>query len=282
MYEITGGIFKVGINPIGAELEYIKINNIDILWQRNDVWNAQSPVLFPNIGCFKDGSYSYQGKKYELEPHGFVKNTLFEVAYLDNNKITLSKTYDKFSLSKYPFKFELLISYMINNNSLNIEFEIINLDDKDITFSIGIHPGFTFEGLNSILGEDYKFKFNEDVKEVFFSPTFVTGIGENTVNYNTFKGMSDDLITKRTICLKGIKEFEIYNTYHKLIFINNMSYMAFWHKKEKLDSKFICIEAWEGLPDMDVKESDDILCKEGNIIIKKMETFKTSFKIIYK
>ena len=28
MYEISNGTFRVGVNPIGAELEYIKINNI--------------------------------------------------------------------------------------------------------------------------------------------------------------------------------------------------------------------------------------------------------------
>ena len=58
---------------------------------------------------------------------------------------------------------------------------------KDITFSVGVHPGFTHEGLEKILEGNYKFSYTaEDLKEVFFTPTFVKEIGESTINYNTF------------------------------------------------------------------------------------------------
>ena len=282
MYEISNDTFRVGINPIGAELEYIKINNIDILWERSELWNAQSPVLFPVIGCLKDGFYSYQGQRYELPVHGFVKNMNFEVAGLDKNKITLFTTSNEETLKTYPFKFKFLVTYEVNNNSLNMKFDVINLDDKDIAFSLGVHPGFVHDGLAKILDGNYKFNYQaNDLKEVFFTPTFVKGIGENTVNYNTFEEMSDDLEIKRTICLKGINEFDIYSNKHKLKFINEMSFMAFWHKKQELDPKFICVEAWEGIPDEDSKTDFDIFKKLGNVILKEKESYTKNFKIIY-
>ncbi len=282
MYEISNDIFKVGINTLGAELEYIKINNIDILWHGKELWNAKSPVLFPVIGCLKDGFYSYQGQRYELPVHGFVKDMEFEVADLDKNKITLSINYDENTLKAYPFKFKFLVTYELNNNSLNIKFDVINLDNKDITFSVGVHPGFIHEGLAKILDGNYKFNYQaNNLKEVFFTPTFVKNIGDNTVNYNTFEEMSDDLEIKRTICLKGIKEFDIYSDKHKLRFINDMSFMAFWHKKFNLDPKFICVEAWEGIPDEDIKSDCDIFKKLGNVILEENKSYTTNFEIIY-
>ena len=282
MYEISNNTFKVGINPLGAELEYVKINNINILWERSELWNAQSPVLFPVIGCLKDGFYSYQGQRYELPVHGFVKNMNFEVADLDKNKITLFKTFDENTLKVYPFKFKLLVTYELINNSLDMKFEVKNLDNKDITFSVGVHPGFTHDGLAKILEGDYKFNYlANDLKEVFFTPTFVKEIGESTINYNTFEEMSDDLEIKRTICLKGINEFNIYSNKHKLKFINEMPFMAFWHKKQNSNPIFICVEAWDGIPDEDLKEDYDLFKKLGNVILKEKQSYTKSFKIIY-
>ena len=282
MYEISSGLMRVGINPIGAELEYLKINNINILWEKGELWNSQSPILFPIIGALKNGFYSYQDQRYEIKVHGFVKDMSFEVAHLDNDKIILSKKFDENTLLQYPFKFEFLITYHVDNNSLNVIFEIVNLDNKDMSFSIGIHPGFSYKGLNKLFNDSIKFRMNPDnLNEVVFSPSFVKGIEESKINYNTFEELSNDLSIKRTICLEGLKKFEIYSKEHKLIINNNMSYMAFWQKNPETNPEFICIEGWEGLPDEDVKPDFNILNKLGNKIVKQNEKFVTNFEIIY-
>ena len=283
MYEISSGLMKVGINPIGAELEYIKIKDINVLWERSDLWNSQSPILFPIIGALREGFYFYQGQRYEMKVHGFVKDMTFEVAHLDNNKIVLSKKYDDSTLMQFPFKFELLITYRVNNDSLNVEFEIKNLDVKDMSFSIGIHPGFSYKGLQELLGDSVKFRMIPNkLNEIIFSPSFVKGKELSKINYNTFDEMSKDLSIKRTICLEGLKKFEIYSEKHKLLINNNMSYMAFWQKNPEFNPEFICIEGWEGIPDMEAISDFDIYKKSGNKIIKENEKFVTSFEIIYK
>lgn len=282
MHEISNGLIKVGVNTFGAELEYIKVNNINILWKRNDLWGAQSPVLFPIIGALKDGYYFYEGKRYEIQPHGFVKGMFFEVAHLDKNKIILSQKYNEETLKCYPYKFELLITYLIIENSLKIIFEIKNLDIKDLPFSIGIHPGFSYNGLENLLGKDYQLKFYPNkVDEVVFSPTFVLGKTKSEINYKTFNDMSIDLSTKRTICLEGVNTLEIQSKKNKLIFKNEMSYMAFWQKNPEYVPEFMCIEAWEGIPDEEVKNCRNLCDKLGNIILKKNESFKKEFEIKY-
>ena len=45
MIEIKNELISVGINIDGAELEYIKIKGINILWEREDLWMEQSPIL---------------------------------------------------------------------------------------------------------------------------------------------------------------------------------------------------------------------------------------------
>ena len=282
MYEISNGIINVGVNTFGAELEYVKINNINILWKKNNLWNAQSPVLFPVIGALKDGYYSYEGKRYEMQPHGFVKDMYFEVAHLDKNKIILLKKFNDETLKLYPYQFELLITYLIEDNSLKMIFEVKNLGDNELPFAIGVHPGFSYDGLNALFEDEYKLRFTPDkVDEVLFSPSFVVGEIISEINYKTFNEMSLDLSTKRTICLKDIDTLEIQSENKKLIFKNEMSYMAFWQKNPEYKPEFMCIEAWEGIPDEDIKNSRELCDKLGNIVLEKNKTFKKTFEIIY-
>ena len=43
----------------------------------------------------------------------------------------------------------------------------------------------------------------------------------------------------------------------------------------------MCIEAWEVIPDEDVKISRDLCDKLGNVILKKNKSFKKEFEIKY-
>ena len=51
-------------------------------------------------------------------------------------------TYSQESLKKYPFKFNLYIRHIIEDDILSTEWHVENADDKDMYFSIGGHPAF--------------------------------------------------------------------------------------------------------------------------------------------
>lgn len=50
-------------------------------------------------------------------------------------------TYSQETLKKYPFKFNLYIRHIIEDDILSTEWHVENADDKDMYFSIGGHPG---------------------------------------------------------------------------------------------------------------------------------------------
>ncbi len=280
MYIISSDTIEVKINPLGAEIEYLKINGINILWKRSNLWDAQSPILFPIIGGLKDGFYFYEGKRYELGPHGFAKSKKFEVAYLDKSKITLINKYDEDTLLSYPFKYELRVTYLIVNNQLEVSFEVVNLNDSQISFSIGIHPGFSYSGLNQLLG-NFELKFNGDnPKDILFSPSYVTKMVPVQYFHKNLESMTRDLEIRRTICYEGINSLELYSNNKTLKFVNELSYIAFWQKNPNNNPEFICIEGWEGIPDF-IDTDHNIMNKIGNIVIKDSESFIRKFKIEY-
>ena len=46
------------------------------------------------------------------------------------------------TLENYPFQFELIVEYRIEENKLINTYTVINTFEEDIPFSIGGHPGF--------------------------------------------------------------------------------------------------------------------------------------------
>jgi galactose mutarotase-like enzyme len=58
----------------------------------------------------------------------------------------------------YPFNFELKISYVLENNTLIVKYDIINHSSEEMYYSIGAHPAFAIEGNF----EEYSLIFDEE------------------------------------------------------------------------------------------------------------------------
>ena len=71
---------SVAINSFGTELCSVKNKNgLEFIWQaKKDVWARRAPVLFPIVGKLKENFFVFEGKRYELPQHGFVRDMKFE------------------------------------------------------------------------------------------------------------------------------------------------------------------------------------------------------------
>jgi len=77
MLTIQNYYFKISVTKIGAELcsLFSKSNNIEFMWQANPtIWRSYAPVLFPIIGCLKNGEFLIDGNSYSVPKHGFIRN----------------------------------------------------------------------------------------------------------------------------------------------------------------------------------------------------------------
>lgn len=281
MIEISSKNLRVGINPFGAELEYIKYYNTNVLWQRSSLWPEQSPILFPNIGSLLDNYFEYDDQIYHNLIHGFAKRTKFLVKKHTKTKVILTLAHNNETLKIYPFKFNLSIEYKIVNMTLAIKLKVENLNAYPMYFALGIHPGFAYEGLKKLLGE-YTFKVLEkDYESIDFDQAYVQGTHLEKWGKMAFSDISKKLVKPRTLCYKDMQIIDLEGDRCSICIRHNMPYTAFWQKVPEGNPEFLCIEAWNGLPDQ--LGADHSLVNKSNLVkLKNKSIFKTYYNITYK
>ena len=161
-YQIKNDVIKVQINSFGAELNSLqKIDeDIEYIWQGDSkYWARHSPILFPIVGRLKEDGYFYKNQKYSMSQHGFARDYEFEMIEKKDDFVEFRLIADEKSLEKYPFLFELSISYKLENSKLIISYKVKNSSDEKIYFSIGAHPAFNWPLQENEKKEDYFLEF---------------------------------------------------------------------------------------------------------------------------
>ena len=161
----------VTIAAHGAELSsiYDKANDRELVWQADPAfWNRHAPVLFPNVGKYYGGHFTYNGTDYPMGQHGFARDTEFEQAASGENFVTYRLCADEESKKVYPFDFVLEITHRLNGNRLTVEWNVKNTDDKEMYFTIGGHPAFNVNVLPDTDFEDYSLVFKEGTEKLSY------------------------------------------------------------------------------------------------------------------
>ena len=130
MITISNKNIEVQINRLGAELEKVIMFGENILWERNNEWKSQSPILFPICGRLFENTYLYNGKRYGMNRHGFARNSEFNIEEKGTDFVKLSLVSNEEILKMYPFNFKLLVTYRLFHNSLEATFEVVNLSSN--------------------------------------------------------------------------------------------------------------------------------------------------------
>lgn len=265
MIGLTNGIITVQISKLGAELKSLKKDNQEYMWHGDPlVWAGTSPVLFPMLCALKDGKYILNGKEYNLEKHGFARNKIFEVENATDYSATFLLKEDSETFKSFPFKFEFRVIYTLLDDSLQVEYNVKNLSENTMYFSVGAHEAYaTAEGI-----EDYDIIFPE--KEIFETLLLNGGLLQNHTmliakNTNVLP-LYDKYFILDTLIFKNLKSKSCVLKNRKTerainVDFPDCDYLAIWHK---MSAGYICIEPWSGLPDSE-SSNHDITSKEGII-----------------
>lgn len=103
------------------------------------------PILFPICGNLPDNTYTYQGQSYTLKQHGFARDLPWEVTdrvTQNGVSITLVLNSNNQTRAVYPFDFQLIFTYRLQGNSLEIHQRYANHSTEAMPFSTGLHPYF--------------------------------------------------------------------------------------------------------------------------------------------
>ena len=280
----------VTIAAHGAELSsiYDKANDRELVWQADPAfWNRHAPVLFPNVGKYYGGHFTYNGTDYPMGQHGFARDTEFEQAASGENFVTYRLCADEESKKVYPFDFVLEITHRLNGNRLTVEWNVKNTDNKEMYFTIGGHPAFNVNVLPDTDFEDYSLVFKEGTEKLYYvllDAESGTAIGDKVYELeltDSKYALKKDMFDKDALVFDG-GQIE----WAALALPDGKPYIALESKGfpnfgiwSKPGAPYVCLEPWCGRCDNKGFEGE-ISEKPGIIALKAGETFKKSYDII--
>ena len=278
---ISNDILEVTISTVGAELTGVKKNGAELLWQKDkSFWARQAPVLFPICGGLRNDTFTFRGRDYKMQKHGFAKNADFSVEYIGREKAVLLLSSSEETKAIYPFDFEFRVVFTLIKSQIKIDYIIKNLTDGDMYFSVGSHEGYAFTG--SIENWRVKFEKSEDLYsnnvECGILSEKKTLLGKNVrifpLKYEYFS--TDALVfldlKSRSLTLENEK-----NVQKIKVDFDGFPYLLLWTVQ---DAKFICVEPWCGIPDF-VGENLDFSEKKGIIHLQKGEETSRTHTITF-
>ena len=145
MEKLSNSEISISISEHGAELQSIKKNNVEYLWQGDPAfWGRRSPVLFPIVGSLCDKKTKINGVTYEMGQHGFARDMDFELVEKTDDLLKFRLASNEETHKKFPYDFCLEISYRIHGSSADVIWDVKNTGSEEMFFQIGAHPAFNY------------------------------------------------------------------------------------------------------------------------------------------
>lgn len=295
MITIENKYLSISIKEKGAELAKVfnKIEAFDYLWTGDSqYWGRHAPVLFPIIGKLNDDAYTIEQKEYTMTQHGFARDFDFELVNQSDSQAQFRLTANEETKKMYPFEFKLMITYILEEKNLVVQYHVENLSEVNkMPFALGAHPGFNVPLNNKGTFSDYNLSFEPalnnplQILEIDDGPfPFITGRNKDlalskdnvlALDYPTFDDglLIIDEAVDRVILSSPLSENSI------TLEVSDFPYLTLWTIENK-QAPFLCIEPFYGLPDQ-IGKIGDLHDKKGNCILSPLDTKKMQFSMTF-
>nr|WP_199318736.1 aldose epimerase [Leptolyngbya sp. FACHB-541] len=192
------------------------------------------PILFPICGNLPDNTYTYQGQSYTLKQHGFARDLPWEVTdrvTQDGASLTLVLNSNDQTRAVYPFDFQLIFTYRLQGNSLEIHQRYTNHSAEAMPFSTGLHPYFQVFDKTQLQFEipSNQFQNQRDKSVQSFSGQFDFDLDEIDASFWQLSGQSAAVADLGQQTRLKLDYAPLYST------------LVFWTVKGK---DFYCLEPW--------------------------------------
>ena len=247
---------RVTIADEGAELISVwdKTLNQERIWTADPVfWNRHAPILFPFVGKVFGGKYRVGDKEYDMKTqHGFARDKVFACMAETASSVTHCLTATEETLAIYPYQFKLTICHKLEGKQLTIEWEIANLGENEMYYSIGGHPGLMAPA--GIKKEDCLFSFPglEEPKYLFANDAgYILPELKTLPMKDGFAAWQSDIPATWIFEDHQVKTVGIAYPDGKpyvTMYCEEFPMLAIWANP---DGPFICLEPWVGRADDD-------------------------------
>lgn len=287
-YVLQNDYLSVQVTSLGAELQSIKSTktNTEYLWQGNpEFWGGRATVIFPFCGRLFEEKYTYQGKVYQMGLHGLLRKREYELKEQTEDKISFVYKSNEETKISYPFDFEFTVTYTLTKNSVRTEFNVNNLSDTVLPFSVGGHPGFNVPFVDGENFEDYYVEFSNKTEFDYILFTENKLCSGNTAKIKTDNGkiwLRHDLFDNDAIFMEDVKNQatlkSIKNNRSVKVTYDDMTHIGLWHTPFA-KAPFVCIEPWHGSPGIDNKMEDFNTTKKDMIQLESGKNYVIGFDI---
>ncbi len=281
MVKLKNKHLAVKINPIGAELKSIIYRDTERLWQGEEAsWQRTAPTLFPFCGGLKEGKFTLGEEEYACDKHGFAKDMEFTVEEHTKHRAVLLLVSNEETLKKYPFEFELRVTFTLNKKSILIKYSVKNTGDKKLYFSAGSHESYFCEG--GIENFDILFPRKETLSTCIIDGGLIGTEKAPVIRLSKQMPLlekyleNDSLVFEDMLSRKLILRNRTNGERIKIEF-PGFNYFVIWSIPGK---EYICLEPWAGMPDS-TEHNGKIENKKGIIKVAKNKTKHLLHKISF-
>lgn len=286
LIQIESEYISALINPEGAQIKSLLDldSGVEYIVQNKKIIHPQSSIFsFPFVGKLKDDKYILGSKFYPMLKNGFAKDLAFTVKEVQKDFVSLSISHSEDTMTCYPFRFNLTITFKVYGPKLTISIDVKNMDKREMLFSIGYSSIFNLP-LHDEKFEDYYLEFsNSEVRGGY-------NLDNDLVNFSHTDNkkilnerrllFKKDIFKNGEIIFKDISSSSVVlknKTNEKSIDIN-FSSVPYLTINSFPGSNFIEVRPSFGVPDS-IDATGDIYTKEGIVDLEAEKTFK--FDITY-
>jgi len=208
----------------------------------------------------------------------------FSLLEQTNDSLTFGLNYSEDTLKIYPYKFSLRVTYTIEENSIVVTYKVLNLDEKEIFFSIGAHPAFMCPIEKNEELEDCYLKFNKketsSVIEIT-KDTYLSHKRREILIETDILQLSNEIFNNGVLVFDDLKSDKIAikskkNSKSLVVEFKGFPHLGIW--APETGAPFLCIEPWFGHADYE-DFTGEFKDKAGNLSLSVDKVFEYSYKI---
>ncbi len=240
-FELIFGDNRIIIDSFGAKiLAFYQNDENRLFYNSEDISHSGIPLCFPNFGLLANKELCVEDKRSPMNQHGLIRDMDFSLLSQTHNTLMLGLDSNEESLKHYPFEFSFKVSFSLDVNKLEINFQWHNKSKAKSPLSPGVHPYFKIYDRENIVLQTNALSYNlsEDFSEI-----------ENIVDSSVL-----DAATKSSFIIKGAPNINLINhdlentkvllgkeNMVNLIYdSNDFDRLTVWRKNADVD--YICVE----------------------------------------
>ncbi|WNJ18212.1 aldose 1-epimerase family protein [Pontibacter sp. G13] len=281
---IKNDTFSAAIDPTGAQLaSLVRLSTgEEFMWQRDPAfWKDVAPVLFPIVGGLRNGTYSYDGKTYEMAKHGVVRHVEFELAQHTDDACELVFKANEVTQASFPFDFELRLIFQLTETGIQVNYHILNAGAVDMPAGLGYHPAFNIN-IEDFSHSDYEIFFDhpetldlyglvdgltQKKQDEYLKDTQILPVTEHLFD--------EDALIFLNISSKSIGIRRKSDDWSLTMTTGGAPHLGIWAKPA---APYICLEPWYTYNDSPAA-TGDLFQKEGMKTMKPGEVFEAGYTV---